>query len=255
VTVTARSPAAAASVWLAGYRAARTRFPPRPAAAGWPATRVSRDQVEDLPGGAPAGRHQAGRGLLLDWLQDQDGDSWQQRWLASGAEEAGPAWWQLPARRAGSRDLPGMRRSGALTAALIAVIAGDVVRPSLAWLVRAGCDVELARAMAAFRDPQGLRAARGPVRARAWRPGAGSHPQPYGAAGRGDRGRQRRHARRHRGRRPAGAAGHRGRRARRRPGRGRGLLPAASPAGDLRPGSAPAGCGNCAPRASGPRRR
>ena len=49
-----------------------------------------------------------------------------------------------------------MRRSGALTAALIAVIAGDVVRPSLAWLVRAGCDAELARAMAAFRDPQGF---------------------------------------------------------------------------------------------------
>ena len=98
----------------------------------------------------------AGRGLLLDWLEDQDGDSWQQRWLASGAEEAGTSWWQLPARRAGSRDLPGMRRSGALTAALIAVIAGDVVRPSLAWLAAAGCDAELARAMAASRDPQGF---------------------------------------------------------------------------------------------------
>jgi hypothetical protein len=49
-----------------------------------------------------------------------------------------------------------MRRFGALTAALIAVIAGDVVRPSLAWLAAAGCDAELARAMAAFRDPQGF---------------------------------------------------------------------------------------------------
>jgi hypothetical protein len=36
------------------------------------------------------------------------------------------------------------------------VIAGDVVRPSLAWLVTAGCDGELTRAMAAFRDPQGF---------------------------------------------------------------------------------------------------
>ena len=64
-----------------------------------------------------------------------------------------------------------MRRSGALTAALIAVIAGDVVRPSLAWLVTAGCDAELARAMAAFRDPQGFARLGGPVRPRARRPG------------------------------------------------------------------------------------
>ena len=154
MTAAVGSPRAAGSVWLAGYRAARTRFPPRPAAADWPAARAGRDQVEDLPG--PAGRYQAGLGLLLDWLQDQDGDSWQRRWLASGAEEAGATWWQLPARRAGSRYLPGMRRFGVLTAALIAVIAGDVVRPSLAWLIAAGCDAELARAMAAFRDPQGF---------------------------------------------------------------------------------------------------
>ncbi|HLK77346.1 MAG TPA: site-specific integrase [Streptosporangiaceae bacterium] len=154
MTVSVGSPRAAASVWLAGYRAAQTRFPPRPAGQDWPAARTGRDQVEDLPG--PAGRHQAGLGLLLDWLEGQDGDSWQQRWLASGAGEAGTTWWQLPARWAGSRYLPGMRRSGALTAALITVIAGDVVRPSLAWLAAAGCDTELARAMAAFRDPQGF---------------------------------------------------------------------------------------------------
>jgi hypothetical protein len=154
VTAAVGSPHAAGSVWLAGYRAARTRFPPRPAAAHWPATRAGRDQVDDLPG--PPGRHQAGLGLLLDWLQDHDGDSWQQRWLASGAQEAGTTWWQLPARRAGSGYLPGMRRFGALTAALITVITGDVVRPSLAWLIAAGCDAELARAMAAFRDPQGF---------------------------------------------------------------------------------------------------
>jgi hypothetical protein len=156
VTAAVGSPRAAASVWLAGYQGARTRFPPRPAAADWPAARAGRDQVEDLPGGGLAGRHEGGRGLLLDWLEDQDGDSWQRRWLASGAEEAGAGWWQLPARRAGSRDLPGMRRFGALAAALVAVIAGDVVRPSLAWLIAAGHDAELARAMAASRDPQGF---------------------------------------------------------------------------------------------------
>ena len=156
VTEAVSSPRAAASVWLAGYRAARTRFPPRPAGQDWPATRAGRDQVDGLLAGLPAGRHQEGQVQLLDWLQDQDGDSWQQRWLASGAEQAADGWWQLPARRAGSRYLPGMRRFGALTAALIAVIAGDVVRPSLAWLAAAGCDAELAQSMAALRDPQGF---------------------------------------------------------------------------------------------------
>jgi len=147
---------AAPSAWLAGYRAARARFPPRPAAADWPATRRARHQVEDLLAGGPGDRR-GGQGLLLDWLAGQDGDSWQQRWLASGAERAGTSWWQLPARWADSRGIAGGRRAGGLAAALIAVIAADVVRPSLAWLAAGGCrHADLARAMAAGRDGQGL---------------------------------------------------------------------------------------------------
>ena len=148
---------AAPSAWLAGYRAARVRFPPRPAAADWPATRHGRDQVQVLMGGGPAGRHHGGQAQLLDWLEGQDGGSWQQRWLASGAEQAGTSWWQLPARWPGGRDIPGMRRHGALAAALIAMITADVVRPSLAWLAAGGCrHADLARAMAAGRDSQTL---------------------------------------------------------------------------------------------------
>jgi integrase len=150
------APVAAPSVWLAGYRAARSRFPPRPAAADWPATRRARHQVQDLLGGGPADRR-GGQGLLLDWLADQDGDSWQQRWLSSGADRAGTSWWQLPARWADSQDLPGAPRGGGLAAALLAVIAADVVRPSLSWLAAGGCrHADLARAMAACRDGQGL---------------------------------------------------------------------------------------------------
>jgi integrase len=141
----------APSAWLAGYRAARSRFPPRPAAADWPATRHARHQVQDLLAGGPGDRRD-GQNLLLDWLADQDGDTWQQRWLASGAEQDGTSWWQLPARRAGSRDIP-----DALAAALIAVIAADIVRPLLAWLVAGGClHADLARVMAARRDGHGL---------------------------------------------------------------------------------------------------
>ena len=38
------------------------------------------------------------RGLawLLDWLADQPGQTWQQRWMASGADAAGGDWRQVP---------------------------------------------------------------------------------------------------------------------------------------------------------------
>ena len=69
------------------------------ASAGLPESRIHANQRRGLP-------------VLLDWLGEQPGRTWQQRWLASGAEEAGAGWWQLPARRAGTRGLPGVRRSG-----------------------------------------------------------------------------------------------------------------------------------------------
>ena len=103
-----------------------------------------------LPGNVGA------REALLDWLAAQDGSSWQQRWLASGADAAAAGWWQLP------RDW--LRRSGhpvpavaALVSVLIAAICADIVRPSLAWLAAGGRDHgELARAIAAVRDPDGF---------------------------------------------------------------------------------------------------
>jgi hypothetical protein len=131
VSAAGAAPPRPPSVWLSGYQAARTRFPPRPVAAGWPATLQAREQVaERLPGLLPG--NVSGREALLDWLAGQDGSSWQQRWLASGTGAA--AWWQLP------RDW--LRRSGhpvpavaALASALVWAICADIVRPSLAWLV------------------------------------------------------------------------------------------------------------------------
>jgi hypothetical protein len=156
VTAGAASPGAAGSVWLSGYQAARTRFPPRPAAAEWPATTQGRSQVAKslaglLPG--PAG----GLDALLDWLQGQDGGSWQQRWLASGADAAGAAWWQLA--RGWLQGRPGDRvpAVAALVSALVTAVCSDILRPSLAWLVAGRRDHgELARAMAALRDPDGF---------------------------------------------------------------------------------------------------
>jgi hypothetical protein len=47
-----------------------------------------------------------------------------------------------------------MPRDATIPAAV--VVCGDIVRPSLAWLLTAGYDADLAKAMAAFRDPQGF---------------------------------------------------------------------------------------------------
>jgi len=46
---------------------------------------------------------------LLDWLEAQPGGTWQQRWQASGAEQSGKDW--------------------------AAPLAGQVIRPGLAWLL------------------------------------------------------------------------------------------------------------------------
>jgi integrase len=157
MTTAAAAPRAAKGVWLAGYRAARVRFPPRPAAAAWAATTQDREQVlRQLPSGAAGQQGTTGIWALLAWLEDQEGGTWQQRWLASGAESLGARWLQLPAqwlhRRGGH---PGARAS-MLPRALVTAIGADIVRPSLGWLVAARYDTGLARVMATHRDPAGF---------------------------------------------------------------------------------------------------
>ena len=144
-------------MWLAGYRAARTRFPPRTPAADWPSSTQAREQAHEHLAGLRPG--QAGAlGVLLDWLQGQDGGSWQQRWLASGSDAAGVAWRKLlPGGWVNRRPGPAGPVTSALVSALITAVGAGLVRPSLAWLVAGGCEhAELARAMSALRDPEGF---------------------------------------------------------------------------------------------------
>src|SRR5437763_513416 len=85
---------------LPGRARVETRFVPRAPAPGWPDTRLDREQVfERLTGGPFAlesvgGRKRRRHGVtvLLDWLGDQPGQTWQERWLASGADAAGAGW-------------------------------------------------------------------------------------------------------------------------------------------------------------------
>jgi len=86
-------------------------FPSRPMAASWPATEADRGAVVDRVLAAPfaldnPGSQQTRRlGVLavLGWLRAQSGESWQQRWRSSGAEEQ-PDWRRLGARTVSDRE-------------------------------------------------------------------------------------------------------------------------------------------------------
>ena len=96
-------------------------------------------------------------GLILDWLQDQPGVTWQERWTASGAEDSGD-WRDLAAGwlTAAGRFLPSDRQSRGLGAGLLLLVCGDVIRPGPGWLLaRSGLQL-LTGEMARVRDPDGF---------------------------------------------------------------------------------------------------
>lgn len=150
---------------LARGRAEPSDFPPRPAQASWPATRQAHDEVRQrltcppfvLPIADNQNKRVLGVALLLEWWADQPGMTWQDRWLASGADAAGATWRQLPARWCHERGHGPWRRE-ALVEALPVAISADLVRPSLAWLVGGGPARGglLVRTLAATRDREGF---------------------------------------------------------------------------------------------------
>ena len=82
---------------------------------------------------------------VLGWLRGQPGDSWQQRWRASGAEDQPD--WRLLVGTDRAKPLPH------LTPGLLVLICADVIRPSLDWLLRfAPARHNLAAEMARTRD-------------------------------------------------------------------------------------------------------
>ncbi len=128
-------------------------FPPRPVAASWPATQARRSAVADRVLAAPFAldnpTSQRNRRLgvlaVLGWLGGQPGDSWQQRWQASGAQDQ-PDWRLLVGTDRG-KPLPH------LTSGLLVLICADVIRPGLDWLLRfAPARHNLAVEMARTRD-------------------------------------------------------------------------------------------------------
>ena len=144
---------------------ARAAFPPRPAAEDWPATRQDRDEAfERLTSGifvldndACQERRRRALKWFLDWLSGQPGETWQQRWMASGADAAGGNWRQEPIawQREHGRESRWLRAE--LSGALVVSACGDLVRPSLACLVAGGAGKgALTRSLARTRDPGGF---------------------------------------------------------------------------------------------------
>ena len=114
------------------------RFPPRAVPAAWPVTLMGRDQVwghliaapSAKTGSAPERARRRGMAIVLGWLADQPGGSWQDRWLAAGAE-ADPAadWRLLPLawNLRGSEGKPRQRDQHAVAPGLLSLIAADVL--------------------------------------------------------------------------------------------------------------------------------
>jgi len=76
---------------------------------------MTRLMADPFLGGPATGLQNRRRGLtrILDWLERQPGDTWQDRWLASAADTCGnQAWRRLPMREQleiddGARDSEG----------------------------------------------------------------------------------------------------------------------------------------------------
>jgi integrase len=142
----------------------RSRYPARAVSADWPATCGDSAEVDRVVTAATAelatGRVQkvcrAGVPLLLDWLSDQPGDSWQQRWLASGADAAGADWAQYPGQWLDRQGTYSKNRLSLMTRSLLIVVGADVVRPSLEWLLTGGKLSRLLGPIVCGRDKTGF---------------------------------------------------------------------------------------------------
>jgi integrase len=129
-------------------------------AASWPATQAARQQVLSRALAPPFAlahplsqqSRRLGLVAVVNWLEAQPGSSWQDRWLASGAE-ATPDWRDLV--RTWREGRLGARGGGLahVGAGLLVLICADVIRPGIGWLLRCSpTPRNLAAEMARTRD-------------------------------------------------------------------------------------------------------
>ena len=108
----------------------------------WPAGSLTRREVvarlHSAEVSSPRNRsaHRVGIELAVDWLDQQPGGSWQERWLASGVENDAAVWRQTPLGWLADRG-HGESREDGFFRALRLLIGLDIIRPSMGWLVAA----------------------------------------------------------------------------------------------------------------------
>lgn len=128
----------------------------------WPATELDRAEAVQLvssAAGAPAGSRlennlRRGLRLLFDFLEEQPGATWQQRWMESGADAAGNDWAEGLAEWLRRQNIYSRSRLALMTSSLIVTVGADVIRPSLGWLLTGGKNRKVARNMIRSRDRQ-----------------------------------------------------------------------------------------------------
>jgi len=159
--------AAAASVIGPDMAQLWARFPPRAAAPSWPATVQTEEQLLARLLTAPftveqdrvaRARRRLGLVRLLGWLAEHPGDTWQQRWLVSGADGMGNAdWWHPLLAWARPRNPRGaVSTASNLRVCALLLTGADVIRPSLGWVLNPRAPQSLVAIMTRARDPQGL---------------------------------------------------------------------------------------------------
>jgi hypothetical protein len=143
------------------------RFPPRTAATTWLATEQRSEQLMARMLAASflvdedryaQERRRRGMIWLLGWLSDHSGNTWQQRWVASGADIAGNAeWWQPVLTWARPRKPHcGVSTSSNLRVCALMLVCADVIRPSLEWVLSPRAPQNLVPLMTKLRDPDGF---------------------------------------------------------------------------------------------------
>ena len=141
------------------------RPPARPVQSCWPATMQDRASVWAQLSAAPfhaegpavRQQHMTGLTMLLDWLEEQPGASWQDRWVASGADAGNGAWREAPLAWLHEHGHHEMWRHWAVLRTLVIAVSADLIRPSLAGMITTRFRHDtLADAMARHRDPEGF---------------------------------------------------------------------------------------------------
>lgn len=100
-------------------------------------------------------QRRTGLGLVLDWLTSLPGLTWQQRWEASGCQDAGTSWRTIPTTWAAARRCSPWAQQATIVAVPL-LIGADAIRPSLAWLDSAAGTTKLLVPAMTVRDAAGF---------------------------------------------------------------------------------------------------